>query len=320
MLKKLLSIFVLLCAVGAISLSVWYKINTSPVDPNNSTKKTFVVYAGDNGAVIAKRLLAANLIKNETAFYIQSYLLKLNKNLLAGTFRISPSLTSAQIIQLLTTGGSKDIWVRIPEGSRVEEVAKIVQTSLGYDPQDFKNAATEGKIFPDSYKVPDFFEINDFLSLVNNNYQQKIAKAKENTNSTLSDNDTIILASLLEREGKTLPDKKIIAGILLNRVNANMPLQVDATAQYARDSRPPAPDKYWKPATKDDLQINSPFNTYKQLGLPAGPICSPSLNSLLAAYNPTPSDYLYYIHAPDGTPYYARTLEEHNRNIEKYLR
>jgi len=110
-----------------------------------------------------------------------------------------------------------------------------------------------------------------------------------------------------------------VAGIINNRLKIGMALQIDATVQYARDSKT-HPAKYWLVLTKNDLTINSPFNTYKNPGLPPSPICSPGLDSLFAAQNPTPSDYLYYIHGTDGTMHYAKTLTEHNLNISKYLK
>ena len=136
---------------------------------------------------------------------------------------------------------------------------------------------------------------------------------------TLDDKNTLILASLLEREAKGLDDKKIVAGILLNRLHLAMPLQVDASVQYAKDSLL-KPEKYWQPITREDLKIDSPYNTYKNSGLPPSPICNPGLNSLIAAYHPSPTDYIYYIHDTTGQIHYAKTLDEHNANVAKYLR
>ena len=98
-----------------------------------------------------------------------------------------------------------------------------------------------------------------------------------------------------------------------------MPLQVDAAVQYGRDSIV-KPSKYWLPLTKTDLQINSPFNTYQNRGLPPTPICNPGLDSLFAAQNPLPSDNLYYISGSDGLMHFASTLADHNQNIAKYLK
>ncbi|MDD4106526.1 MAG: endolytic transglycosylase MltG, partial [Candidatus Shapirobacteria bacterium] len=128
-------------------------------------------------------------------------------------------------------------------------------------------------------------------------------------------------ASLLEREGRSLESKQMIAGIIINRLNLGMPLQIDATVLYVRDNQNKLIDKYWQlPITKTDIQLDSPFNTYKNQGLPPRPICSPGYNSLFAAFHPTDSDYIYYITGNDGKMYYAKTLDEHNSNIAKYLK
>jgi len=98
-----------------------------------------------------------------------------------------------------------------------------------------------------------------------------------------------------------------------------MALQVDATVQYARDSRLPHPQVYWKPITKADLKTVSLYNTYLHPGLPPGPICNPGFNSLYAAFHPTVLDYLYYITDESGNIHLAKTLNEHNANVTKYL-
>ena len=122
----------------------------------------------------------------------------------------------------------------------------------------------------------------------------------------------VIIASLLEREAVSLEDKRIVAGILYNRIDVGMRLDVDATVSYMKGD--------WRaPITYEDLQRDSPYNTRKNLGLPPGPICNPGLVSLEAAMSPAPSSYLYYLTGNNGHMYYAKTLEEHNVNKEKFL-
>jgi len=106
---------------------------------------------------------------------------------------------------------------------------------------------------------------------------------------------------------------------LLNRLSINMALQVDATVQYARDSQIPHPKVFWQPITKKDLNIDSPFNTYKYPGLPPQAICNPGYDSLYAVFHPIKSDYLYYLTGKDNKMHYAKTLHQHHANIAKYL-
>jgi len=143
------------------------------------------------------------------------------------------------------------------------------------------------------------------------------------SNTNLTKPQLIILASLIEREMKTGDERPIVAGIILNRLNAGMPLQIDATVQYAVASARCGSEiiscAWWEPLASADLVINSPYNTYENTGLPPTPIANPGLSAIKAAYNPSTTDYLYYIHDSSGTIHYATTLEEQDANIKKYL-
>jgi UPF0755 protein len=135
----------------------------------------------------------------------------------------------------------------------------------------------------------------------------------------MTDNQILTLASIIEREARTLKVKQGVAGVLINRLNANMPFQSDVTVQYARDSKT-KPTDYWKDLDSSDISIISPYNTYKNTGLPPAPICNPGYDSIYAAFHPTQSDYLYYLTGNDNQMHYATTLEEHDSNIDKYLK
>jgi UPF0755 protein len=135
----------------------------------------------------------------------------------------------------------------------------------------------------------------------------------------LTTDETVVLASIVEREGRSREDRPVIAGILLKRLKTDWPLQVDATLQYALGYQ--TFEKTWwkKELNNDDKKIKSLYNTYLYTGLPPKPICNPGLESLRAVIYPTESDYWYYLHDPSGTVHYAATIEEHNANITKYL-
>ena len=134
------------------------------------------------------------------------------------------------------------------------------------------------------------------------------------------------MASLLERETLTGEERPIVAGILYNRLKAGWPLQVDAAVQYAManakcgEGAPECKDWWPRPITSADLELNSPYNLYLHPGLPPAPIASPGFASLKAVAFPEDSHYWFYLHGLDGNIHYARSLEEHNQNIVKYLR
>ena len=320
--KKFFIFLSIISFVFGVYLAIFINSNIKPVS-SDTKNKIFVVNEGDGIQTISQNLYKNGFIKNKHAFII--YLLKTRQNqkLQSGTFRLSPSLSVPEIIKKLSSGGVSDYWLKIIDGSRVEEIAKLFPSGLTFNSQDFltKYKLKEGYLFPDSYLIPSYFNLDQTIEVISLNFNKKLTQAKEKSTSTLIDEDNIILASLLEREGKSLESKQMIAGIIINRLNVGMPLQIDATVMYARDNVDKKIINYWKlPITKADIQIDSPFNTYKNQGLPPRPICSPGYNSLFASFHPTKSDYIYYITGNDGKMYYAKTLDEHNSNIAKYLK
>ena len=301
-------------------ISAFFLVNISPPGQDSSLV-TFVINQGDGLTTIASRLQKNNLIRQRHVFMVYSYLLGQNKSLQTGGFKLSPSFSSRQVIDTLSQGGSHDFWLKIQEGWRLEEVALNLPPQAPFTPSDFLSAVDgqEGYIFPDSYLIPADYDLSQWLDLINRNFNKKLTQAKQNQDTDLDDDQVLILASLLEREAKSAPNRRLVAGILLNRLEIGMALQVDATAQYARDSQL-NPKKYWQPPRSADLKINSPYNTYQNRGLPPAPICNPSLDAITAAFHPTDSDYLYYLTGTDGNIYYAETYQNHQQNIQKYLR
>ncbi len=319
--KKFLIVLVLFFIVAIAGLFFFVNSNTVPVS-REIKNKIFVVNEGDGIQTISQNLHKNGFIKNNYAFLIYALVTRQNKKLQSGTFRLSASLSTPEIIQKLSSGGVSDYWLKIIDGTRVEEIAKLFPSGITFNSQDFltKYKIKEGYFFPDSYLIPSYFNLDQTVEVISLNFSKKFAQAKEKSTSNLIDEDNVILASLLEREGKSLESKQMIAGIIINRLNLGMPLQIDATVQYAKDSLSKDITNYWQPLAKIDLQIDSPFNTYKNQGLPPRPICNPGYNSLFAAFHPTGSDFIYYITGNDGKMYYAKTLDEHNSNIAKHLK
>ncbi len=317
--KKILIAFSTLILAAIFSFLIFLQLS-SPVS-NQDNHQAFVINKGDSFNLITNRLKQSGFIKNETVFKINAYLLGLHSKLRAGTFNLSSNMNNADLIRLLTTGGSNDNWIQLLEGWRNEEIAAYLDENSFYSGKSFL-FLTEGKqgyIFPDTYSIPKDKDVQFFIDKTLTNFDQKYQQASQNSSSALSQSEIITLASLLEREANNLEAKKMVAGVIYNRLSINMALQIDATVQYALDSLNP-PKKYWQPISKANLSINHPYNTYQNPGLPPGPICNPSYNAILAALNPTNSDFIYYITGTDGQMYYAKTLDEHNQNIAKYLR
>lgn len=300
--KKIFKILLIAVVFLIISFFISYNVFSSPVS-SDSQNQEFVVNQGDSLRQIAKRLEQNGLIKNQYFFILHAYRVGLNSKLQAGQFRLSPSLNLSQVVAQLSKGGSFDFWYTIIPGQRLEEFALDSEFEALARP-------SEGMLFPDKYLIPKTYSNQQIIDLILKNYQTKFPNLKY---------EDLTLASLIEREAKTFESKKMISGILKNRLDTNKALQVDATVQYARDSQS-KPEKYWSPVSSSDLKINSAYNTYQNPGLPPAPICNPGADSINAALNPTASDYIFYITGKDGQMYYAKTLAEHNQNIANYLR
>lgn len=297
--KKLIG-FVLLC-FGAIGIFFYL---ASPPNSNPEIKQ-FVVNQGDGLSEIALRLEQNKYIRNQYVFMFLASVSDLRQRLQAGSFNLSSSYSNQKIIKVLTEAQVAEYWFKIIDGQRLEEL------TIQFPKEN------EGYLFPDSYKIPVDYTPSQILSIISKNFAKNFDQAK--ANSIYSDQEIVTLASLIEREARTLESKKMVSGILQNRLKIGMALQVDASVQYARDSLR-KPKTYWEPLLANDIDLVSPYNTYKNPGLPPSPICNPGLNSLIAAFEPTPSDYLFYITGNDNQMHYAKTLEEHNQNIAKYLK
>lgn len=298
----------------------WWQYSISPVDPKDTAPITLTVVSGEGAKAIAADLEAKNLIHSKTGFYLLVKLLSIEKDLQAGDFRLNKSM-DARTIALTMTHGILDVWVTTLEGWRDTEIATQLAHDLDIPEEQFLQYAKEGYMFPDTYLIPRDATAAGVVTIFTDNFNKKVTpQMHEDAKKTgLTFAQTITLASIVEREGQTDSDRPVIAGILLNRLKQNMALQVDATLQYALGYQPFEKSWWKKVLSEDDKKVNSPYNTYANPGLPPGPIANPGLASIKAAIYPTATDYLYYLHDKTGAVHYAKTIEEHTANIQKYL-
>jgi len=288
-----------------------------PAD-SQGKEKIFIVRLGEDTRQVAARLEESGLIKSRYFFLFSLWRDNLQGKIQAGSFSLSPQMTTRQIAFNLTKG-RLDQWLRVIEGLRREEIADQAQDELDIDKKSFILASgqKEGYLFPDSYLVPLKVSAESLVKMMNDNFEKRTAELwKRLDEKQMSRVEVVIIASLVEREAKEKNDRETVAGILIKRWKANWPLQVDATVQYVKGKE----NNWWPKIDGADLEIKSPFNSYLNLGLPPAPICNPSLESLEATVSFRESSYWFYLSDLSGKVHFAQNLEEHQRNIEKYLK
>lgn len=306
-----------LIAVILFTASTYFYAQTRAPDPAEISEKNFIINSGDGVSVVGDKLQAAGLIKNSLLFKVVVKLERLDKNLEAGEYQLSPSM-DAKTIAYKLTHGTFDISVTIPEGKRKEEIAELINNKLPIDTNEFISLAREGYLFPETYTFPKSYDAKKIIAQMEKMFQEKVKIPA--TLPGITFDQALTLASIVEREARLPEDRPVIAGILLKRLKNNWPIEADATTQYAVgfDQNEKT---WWKNGlTIDDLKIKSPYNTRLNPGFPPGPICNPGLSAIEAALSPADSPYWFYLTDSKGKTHYARTLEDHNKNIALYLK
>ena len=319
--KKLYILLFLLVLITA-SFYLFYKEGSLPVNKNGQISKIFVIKQGEPFNTIVNNLANEGLIRNKIIFSLIVKKLGIEKKIQFGDFRLSQNMP-AQEIALNLTHGTLDIWLTLIEGTRKEEMAQVISNQLGIPEVEFDKLADEGYLFPDTYLIPKTATAKMVLSIIKNNFNNKFDESLHTLakNKKLTEKQVLILASLVEREARQSSTRQKVASIILKRYLNDMPLQIDATVQYALGYQ--VDEKTWwkKDLTIDDLKIDSPYNTYKNKGLPPEPISNPSLSSIRAVINANENTpYWYYLTDKNGVMHYSVTLEEHEANVQKYLK
>ncbi|RJG17902.1 endolytic transglycosylase MltG [Paenibacillus thiaminolyticus] len=341
---KVMTAFLILIIVAGAGV-IGYVWNGMQPLPTEEREITVTIEPGTGTSSIASRLEAEGVIKNALIF--KGYLKYKNEGsrFQAGTYAFYPGVTYDEIIASLNQGDvvpDKMIRFTIPEGYTVAQIADKLadegyvnkdtflkltddiawlsgQSGLAAQiPADERiKHSLEGYLFPETYEMKEGSSEKEIILRMLGEMEQQLNGIlpdweTELKNKSLTLHQWLTAASLIEREVVVEEERPLVAGVIFNRIDQGMRLQIDATVQYALDK--PKERLYYK-----DLDIESPYNTYQIDGLPPGPIASPSSASLVAAIWPESTDYLFYVTKKDGsyTHLFAKTYEEHLKNIEK---
>lgn len=303
----------------------------------------FTILPGETADLIAANLQARGMLTDPQLFvnYVHNY--GLDNQLQAGEFQFNGQVTIPEIATTLTTAVARDITLRFLEGWRVEEMANYLAVttpaqidadqflSITYRDLDFDlspynldlpdDVKLEGYLFPDSYRVPLDADTDYLVAAMLRNFSERVTPAMRQGFAAqgLSLHEAVTLASIVEREAVVAEERPLIARVFLNRIAIGMKLQADPTTQYALGYQITT-DSWWKSGlTLDDLQFQSPYNTYFAEGLPPGPIANPSLSSLQAVAQPETADFLFFVAdctpGQEGRHLFSVTFEEHQAYV-----
>ncbi len=334
-----LAIFIVsLFAVGAISFIYIQNTINEPYNAKDLSQKEFIIQSGETVEQIATDLEDNNLIIGKDFFKIYVWQEKIASKLQAGTYNLSPSMKISEIANLLAGGKikSNEISVTIPEGFAVKDIDKRLVEKGVIKENDFINfnennnldlsryeflkdkpsgASFEGYYFPDTYIYFNDSSIEDIAKKMLDNFNKELTQELRDEikrqNKTIF--ETIVLASIIEKESGNSEDMKKIAGVFQNRLDVGKAPESDATINYITNSGRTRP-------TYEDLKIDSPYNTYKYAGLPPGPISNPGIEAIKAAIYPEKTDYFFFLtRKDDGKAVFSKTYDEHLANKKKFL-
>ncbi len=304
---------------------------------DDDTPVTFVVEPGETATDIAARLKRKGLISDAELFRRYAQYHGLDAGIETGEFTLRQTMTIPEIAQALQQGQRPEQVVTIQEGLRLEQVAAAVAAQTSISQQEFLLLATtgwrdsgfvfdfladlppaatlEGFLFPETYRLPEEPVATDLLGRMLETFGARVTPEMQAAvaNRGLSVYELVTLASIVEREAVLDEERAIIAGVYHNRLDAGWFLDACPTVQYALGT----PDHWWPQFTLEATEVDSPYNTYRNLGLPPGPICSPGLASIRAAAYPADTDYYFFLAdctKNDGSHLFAVTHEEHLRN------
>ena len=321
--------FAILFAVG-LSIFAWNALN-KPWRGYEDEALIVEVSRGRNSGQILEQLRSKGILRDDFVPLVYLKLLRRGDSLKAGVYEFREAMSPVAVIDKLVRGDVILRTVVIREGLDRFAVGELMAAAGFGSTDEWKRvtsepdlvrdlsldaASLEGFLFPDTYKLTPGTAPERIAAIMVQNFRDKFGDQLAFISTGLSVHQTVTLASIVETEARLPAERPLIASVYLNRMTKNMRLQADPTVVYALKL-----DGRWDGnIRKADLQMESPYNTYRIAGLPPGPIANPGLASLQAAANPAKSAFLYFVSKNDGSHVFSGSLAEHNRNVQEYQR
>ncbi|HHW03483.1 MAG TPA: endolytic transglycosylase MltG [Thermoanaerobacterales bacterium] len=336
--KHIIIVISLVFMLGLLFFTVsWYCFMLYPKDKTSDIFVEFEVESGSTAEEMAQKMYKIGLIKNPLAFNLYARIKGYDVKIKSGTYMLGPSMSADEMLKKMVSGDTlkKEQRITIPEGVTLEKIAEIFQKHNLLSKEEFlkvakaayfkgkykfleslpSDATLEGFLFPDTYFLSEgksaYYYIDILLKRFNEIYFGKGYDLQQQKNG-LTISQVVTLASIIEAEAKVASEKPVISSVFHNRMKKGMALQSCATVEYVLE-------EHKEVLTLKDLEIDSPYNTYKHTGLPPGPIGAPGISSIEAALNPADTDFLYFVSNGDGTHTFSKTYAEHlkNKNVQK---
>ncbi len=331
MLLKTIKIALVVAVVIPLLLSAWFSFEFYFAPKTSTEEIFFVVDKGQGVHNIAQNLKEKGVIKNRQSFLLGYNIYYSSKSLKAGEYMLNLPISPKDILRILTEGKVYLHPLTIPEGLTRREIARHLESLHFTDEEEFlvasskteiissldKEAANlEGYLFPETYRFPKGISAERIISTLVSQFKAALSEEwlKRASEIKMNPREVIILASLIEKETFLREEKKLVSAVFHNRLRIRMKLDCDPTIIYALKEE----GSFKGRLLKKDLKLESPYNTYRNRGLPPGPICSPGRESIEAALYPAQEKYLYFVSKKDGSHHFSSSFKDHQRAVIKF--
>ena len=327
-LKRLFFLLVLVVVVGGAGAWWTYSRLIEPYRGYQDAEVFVDIPAGSGPNTIGDRLVGSGVVRDSLTFRAALLVSGRARSLKAGEYRFEAPMHALDVVNKIARGDVYKRLLTFREGLTIDEMAQVLEEKGFGKAADFRNAAgsakliaeldpaasdLEGYLFPETYSLPRDTPVaaivEQMVAGFKNAFPEDLRAAAKEQGLTVR--QVVTLASLVEKETAAGDERPLVAAVYRNRLRIGMGMQADPTVIYALQKA----GQYRGNLTRENLQFDSPYNTYRYAGLPPGPIASPGRASLAAAVKPAAVDYLYFVSKNDGTHVFASTLEEHNRNV-----